>query len=363
MNKKISLVTCGLLLSTSMAFGADSIDEAFKSGSVSGSLTAYGQKKDNKGGTPDESNGYGTINLGYETASYKGFSAKAGFEAGHAMDDGALANDALMTEAYIKYANDMVSLTAGRQAIDLEWMGDYHEAVVAEITAIPDTSIVLGYSNQIAFADEDEITDFTGDLNGDGIKDDGAYVADIKYTGLEAIEFNPYYYSVPDIADWYGLKATYSSDMFGALAHYAASSEDVSTTNDGSLLALELSTSLSGVSVAAGYIATDDKGGIGSMALVGDNFEPLDNGDALYTQADAKMVYGSLGYTIAGVDLGVLYGETDFTANGEEKELNLSAGYSFTDSLSLGLLFVDYDLEGSSSSDYKDYSATLAYSF
>jgi len=357
MNKKISLVTCGLLLSTSMAFGADSIDEAFKSGSVSGSLTAYGQKVDKKGNTADEANAYGTINLGYETASYKGFSAKAGFEAGHAMDDGALDNDALMTEAYIKYANDMGSLTVGRQAIDLEWMGDYHEAVVAAITAIPDTSIVLGYSNQFTAADEDEIGDFAQ------IGTDGAYVADIKYTGLSGFEFNPYYYSVPDTADWYGLKATYSSDMFGALAHYAASSEDVSTVDDGSVLALELSTSLSGVSVAAGYIATDDKGGIASMASVGDNFEPLDNGDALYTQADAKMVYGSLGYTIAGVDLGLLYGETDFASNGEEKELNLSAGYSFTDSLSLGLLFVDYDLEGSSTSDYKDYSATLAYSF
>ena len=357
MSKKISLVTCGLLLSTSMAFGADSIDEAFKTGTVSGSLTAYGQKIDSKGGSADEANGYGTINLGYETASFKGFSAKAGFEAGHAMDDGALDNDALMTEAYIKYANDMVSLTAGRQAIDLEWIGDYHEAVVASITAIPDTSIVLGYSNQIAFADEDEISDF------DQIGTDGAYVADVKYSGLKGIELNPYYYSVPDTANWYGLKATYSSDMFGALAHYAASSEDVSTTNDGSLLALELSTSLSGVSIAAGYLATDDKGGIGSMALIGDNFEPLDNGDAMYSQVDAKMVYGSLGYTIAGVDLGVLYGETDFASNGEEKELNLSAGYSFTDSLSLGLLFVDYDLEGSSSADYKDYSATLAYSF
>ena len=47
----------------------------------------------------------------------------------------------------------------------------------------------------------------------------------------------------------------------------------------------------------------------------------------------------------------------------ESSELNLSAGYSFTDSLSLGLLYVDYDREGSSSSDYKEYSATLAYTF
>lgn len=354
MSKKISLVTCGLLLSTSIVFGADSVDSAFKEGSVSGSVTAYGIEHDGKGSAVDTSSGFGTINLSYETASYNGLSAKAAFEAGHAMNDATLVNDALMTEAYVKYANDMVSITAGRQAIDLEWMGDYHEAVVAAITAIPDTTIVLGYSNQFTAADEDEIGNFTQ------IGTDGAYVLDVKYSGFENIELNPYYYSVPNTADWYGLKAGYTSDMFGLVAQYAASSEEVGT--DGSIGHIEVNTTLSGVSAAIGYIKTDDTAGIGSISAVGDNISPFDNGANTYS-SDAKTTYGSLGYSISGVDLGVLYGETDFAANGEEKELNLSAGYSFTDSLSLGLLFVNYDLEGSSASDYKEYSATLAYSF
>jgi len=352
--QKISLIACGLLISSSMAFAADSVDAAFKEGKVSGSLTAYGIAHDGKGGAVDEEKGFGTINLGYETASYMGISAKAGFEAGHAMADGTLDNDALMTEAYIKYANDMFSLTAGRQAIDLEWLGDYNEAVVAAITAIPDTTIVLGYTNQIAFADEDEIGDFTQ------IGTDGAYVADVKYSGLEGVEFNPYYYSVPDLADWYGLKATYTADMFGILAHYAASSED--TQADGSLGHVQLNTTLAGVSGAVGYIKTDKTVGAGSMTVIGDNTTPFDNGADSYL-SDAKTIYGSLGYTIAGVDLGALYGETDFSVNSESNELNLTAGYSITDSLSVGLLFVDYDLEGSASSDYKEYSATVAYTF
>ena len=363
---KVSLVACGLLLSSSFAFGADSIDSAFKEGKVSGSLTAYGISHDGKGlpsaDEGDADSAFGTINLGYETASYMGVSAKAGFAAGHAMADGNLDNDALMTEAYIKYANEMFSVTGGRQAVDLEWMGDYHEAVVAAITAIPDTTIVLGYTNQMAVADEDEIGDFSGDWNDDGIKDDGAYVVDVKYTGLEGIEFNPYYYSAPDIASWYGLKTTFTADMFGVVAHYAASNEDVATTDDGSIGHVELNTSLAGVSAAVGYITTDKDGGTGSMAALGDNISPFDGGVNTYS-ADAKTIYGSLGYSIAGVDLGVLYGETDFDANSEEKELNLTAGYSITDSLSVGLLYVNYDLEDSSNSDYQEYSATVAYTF
>ena len=287
-----------------------------------------------------------------------GVSAKAGFAAGHAMADGNLENDALMTEAYIKYANDMFSITGGRQAIDLEWMGDYHEAVVAAITAIPDTTIVLGYSNQKAVADEDEIGDF------EQIGTDGAYVADVKYTGLEGIEFNPYAYSVPDIADWYGLKTTFTADMFGVVAHYAASSED--TQDDGSMAAIELNTEIAGISAAVGYIKTDKDGGIGSMAAVGDNYEPLDSGNAIYLE-DAKMLYGSLGYSIVGIDLGALYGETTYkSADYKEKELNLTAGYSITESLGTSLLYANIngdeaDANGTVDQDYV--SLTVAYTF
>lgn len=359
--KTISLIASGLILSSTMAFGADSIDSAFKEGKVSGSLTAYGIAHDGKGldsaDKGDTNSGFGTASVAYETASYMGLSAKAGFIAGHAMADGTLDNDSLMTEAYVKYANDMFSLTAGRQAIDLEWLGDYNEAIVAAITAIPDTTIVLGYTNQQAAADEDEIGDFSE------ITEDGAYVLDIKYAGLEGIEFNPYAYSAPDVANFYGLKATYTADMFGAVAQYAVSDEDtLGAASDGSIGHIELNTTLAGISGALGYIKTDKDVGTGSIAAYGDNISPFDNGANTYS-ADAKTVYGSLGYTLAGVDLGVLYGETDFAANSEENELNLTAGYSITDSLSLGLLFVNYDLEGSSSDDYKEYSATLAYTF
>ena len=41
-NLTVSLVACGVLLSSSVAFGASTVDEAFKEGKVSGSLALYG---------------------------------------------------------------------------------------------------------------------------------------------------------------------------------------------------------------------------------------------------------------------------------------------------------------------------------
>tara|TARA_B100001063_G_scaffold205613_1_gene200611 strand:+ start:445 stop:1563 length:1119 start_codon:yes stop_codon:yes gene_type:complete len=352
MTKKLSTIVSGLLLSTTITFAADSIDNAFKEGKVSGSLMGY-SKVTEKSDTLTT----GTIGLNYSTASYMGLSANVGFFAGHEVEGSAtsvFSDKSIMNEANLTYAMDGFALTAGRQAIDLEWMGDYHEAVVAGITVIPNTTIVLGYSDKQAVAAEDEITAFSK-INGSK----GAYVADVKYGGISGVEINPYYYSVPDLANWYGAKVTYSSDMFGALAHYAASSEDVSTTNDGSMLALEASTALSGVSLAAGYIKTDKDGGIGSMSAVGDNYEPMDDGSAIYL-ADAKMVYGTVAYSVAGIDLGAAYAQTK-AASLKDKELNLTADYSFTDSLSASLLYVDINAETMSDSTYG--SVLVSYSF
>ena len=259
-----------------------------------------------------------------------------------------------MTEAYAQYSNDVVTAMIGRQAIDLEWMGDFHEAAVVAVTAVPDTTIVLGYTQKVAVAGVDETSESFEKVNGNN----GAYVLDVKYAGLEGIEFNPYAYSAPDLADWYGLKATFTADMFGAVAHYAVSSED--TQDDGSIGHVELSTTVSDFTAALGYIKTDKDVGAGYMSAVGDNISPFEDGNYVYA-ADASTIYGSLGYTLAGVELGALYGQTEY-ADDKEKELNLTVGYSFTESLAASVLYADIDAN-SSSDDYNKVLANVEYTF
>ena len=356
---KVSLVACGLLLSSSFAFGANTIDSAFKEGKVSGSLSAYGVTQDNKTGD-DSGFTSGAISLAFETAAINGFSAKAGFIGVHEFgeenngDADDIASKALMTEAYAQYSNDVVTAMIGRQAIDLEWMGDFHEAAVVAVTAVPDTTIVLGYTQKIAVAGVDEISEKFEKVNGNK----GAYVLDVKYAGLEGIEFNPYAYSAPDLADWYGLKATFTADMFGVVAHYAASSED--TQDDGSIGHLELNGNIENLSAAVGYIKTDKDVGAGNIAEYGDNISPFEDGNYVY-DADASTIYGSLGYTLAGVELGALYGQTEY-ADDKEKELNLTVGYSFTESLAASVLYADIDAN-SSSDDYNKVLANVEYTF
>ena len=384
--KRLSLITCGLVLSSSFVFANEvkTFDDAFKSGKASGSLGLYGQSiEKDKVTAPDKKefgylNGYATI--GYETASLYGFSAKAEFrgnldlgerENGDRKEQ--FQNNSLMTEGYLKYANDAFFVSAGRQAIDLEWLSDYHEAVVAGITAVPDTTIVLGWTKRKAESTAELSEDFWK-FNGNK----GAYVADIKYTGFTGIELNPYYYSAPDLLDWYGLKTTFSTDYFGLIAHYAETNADskflidtdgdnITDTQmkDGSIAHIELNTELKGFTAAVGYIKTDKDAGAGGMDLAGDNISPFEDGNHNY-DPDAKTVYGSLGYTISDVTFGALYGQTKYDTNRiKENELNLSASYSFSESLATSLLYVNVDTETSINGepDYDKWIATIEYTF
>ncbi|RZV15895.1 hypothetical protein D3M61_00990 [Aliarcobacter butzleri] len=380
--KRLSLITCGLVLSSSFVFANEvkTFDDAFKSGKASGSLGLYGKHIDYSGTQPNYDdtkqvgkagylNGYGV--LGYETASLYGFSAKAEFRGN--LDLGEINNDdrksgiapfennALMTEGYLKYANDAFFVSAGRQAIDLEWLSDYHEAVVAGITAVPDTTIVLGWTKRKAESTAELSEDFYK-INGNK----GAYVADIKYTGFTGVELNPYYYSAPDVADWYGLKTTFSTEYVGGIAHYVQGNTDKKVgTDDESIAHLELNTEIDGFTAAVGYIKTDKDAGATIMTVAGDNISPFEDGNHNY-DPDAKTVYGSLGYTISDVTFGALYGQTKYdTDRIKENELNLSASYAFSESLATSLLYVNVDTETSANDepDYDKWIATIEYTF
>lgn len=371
MRNKLSLAVCGLVLTSSMAFAANTVDSAFKEGKASGSLALYGEKHDLKDGGADSGFGNGNATVAFETASLYGFTAKAEFkgnldlgevENGDRENGAPFANNSLMTEAYVKYTHDAFFVSAGRQAIDLEWLGDYHESVVAGITAIPDTVVVIGYTQRKAESGIDLSEDFH-EFNGNK----GAYVVDVKHAGLDSLEFNPYAYSAPDVADWYGLKTTITTDYFGAIAHYAVSSEELQ--DDGSIGHFELNTTLAGVSAAVGYIKTDKDVGAGSMlAAEGDNINPFDSGNQAYV-ADAKTIYGSLGYTVADIELGALYGQTTYgTSDFKEKELNLTASYPVTEALATSLLFANIDGDesdtlGSPTTDQNYVLASVEYTF
>lgn len=372
MSKKISLVASAMLLSSTVGLAdSASIKDAFKNGSVSGDISVYTTSSNTDDPTEKDS-GYtaGTIGINYETDTFQGFTLSAGFRAGHEFtedeegdyeDD--FAEDSLLHTAAIAYANDDFSVSVGRQEIDLEWLGDYNEAAVIGITAIPDTTVVLGYTDRQAEAEEDEISDF------EEITEDGTYVVDIKNSSIPMVELNPYYYNAPDEVDFYGLKATLTTDYLGFTAHYANSNIDsnadvLSSKEDGNILHLEASTELAGISLAAGYITTDSDGGIGGMDSYGDNIDPSEEIDDAIYGVDADTFYGSIGYEILNVELTAFYADAEYDDGAskdlEATELSLGIAYNFTEELEFSAMYSDVEVDNI---DSDVISASLVYSF
>ncbi len=357
---KISHLTATAILLSSSMF-ADNINTSIKNGNVTGDATLYAEQQSNKTGN-DAGFTSGSIGLGYETADFNGFKASVGFRGNHDFSevengDYGETDKTILHTANISYGNDMANLTVGRQEVDLEWMGDFHEAAILGITAIANTEITLGYTKRVAVADADAALESFDKVN----NDDGAYVLDVKYEGIKGLVLNPYYYDANNTASWYGLKADYDVDSFGVTGHIAASNEDMSGTEDGQIMHVEARTSISDLALNIGYIKTDKDAGIGSMeAAAGDNINPLEDGNQVY-EVDAKTTYIGLGYEFAGIELSSIYGQTKYAQN-KEKELNITADYSITDNLSTGLLFVDVDAQDNTT-DYNKITATLAYTF
>lgn len=366
--KKIQLsLLAASLIATNLLAESSSLEDAFKNGKVSGEISAYGITADNGGTTIDSGYSLGSLSLGYETASLNGFKASVGFIANTEFsekEDGDYSSvdepNAIMHTANVSYTNDMVSLIAGRQAIDLEWISDYHEAIVAVVTAIPNTTLILGHTDKInTSANDGALENFTK-FN----TTKGASVVDVTYKVNDDISFGGYYMDANNLFSAVGGKVELSMNEFGAIAKYATTNEDVATTTDGDIAALDLSYSNDTFGVNAGYIATDKDGGTGSISALGDNINPFDSGNQVYG-TDADTYYVGANTSVAGFDFGLLYGKTDYkngTVSETEKELNFTIDKELYTNLTVSLLYVDIDAEATND-DSTYYSAQLIYSF
>jgi hypothetical protein len=380
MRKFTKLATISLFAASSI-FAADTLEDAFKGGTTTGELSVYGVSTDNK--TAKDS-GYtvGSMYLNYSTAELNGFKATLGARANHLFNEkeaddywgGAEHVNAVVTEANISYANDMVTIIAGRQPIDLEWISDYHDAVVGVLTYDKLTAIA-GVTNRIMAADPDAALTKMGDiLDKDGKKTQAA-VLDLSYAINDNLSVGAYYMDAQDLFSAVGGSVTGSVDALTATAKYAQTSEDVSGTEDGKIYALDLSYAIGEIAtIGGGYIKTGKKNGAGSIAALGDNISPFEDGNKVYgldddaNATDAKTWYLNASTEVAGFGLGALYGETKYInqnngdAREKEKELNLFIDKEVYKNLTASVIYADVKTHDKDDK-YNYASLQLTYSF
>lgn len=349
------------LLSTSLMAESSSIKDALSNGKTTGDVTIYTESMDKAKDT-----GYtmSSIGLAYETDSLNGFKGALAFRSNHKIsekENGNYSNgtdpEVALSTANISYSTDKATIVVGRQAIDLEWIGDYHEAVVGVLTYVPNTTIVVAHTERNMVVDADAALGKMADI---GTNSNGASVIDVKYDGIANTTINPYFMNASDLFSAYGLKATTSISNINVTAHYAATSEDVAGKKDGSIAHLEVGTTVSDVALTAGYITAGKDNGAGSLNALGDNIDPFENGGKSYG-ADSDTFYVSAAADISTVSLSAFYGSSSYGSS-TDSEIILTAGTTVAENLSLNLLVASTSNEVSTT-DTDEVSLTVAYSF
>jgi hypothetical protein len=341
MKIKMSLAVAALFASSALFADSTSIADALKNGKANGEFSVYAEQSDIKS-SDDEGFGSGSFNLGYSTDSFYDFTLSVGSRANHKFweIDGNEYSDnakAILHTANIAYSHPHLDVILGRQEINLNWVSDFHEALVGVVKAIPDTAIVVGYTQRVAIADYDSPLS-----NFEKLGEDGAFVVDAKWSGVEGLVVNPFIYYANDVALWLGARVdydkTFSDFSVGGTVQYTQSDED--NGNNGSFLHLEARGSFAGVNANLGFIKTDKDGGIGSIAAAGENVNPFEDGDQLL-EVDAQTIYLGASYEFKDFALSALYGYTEYAGDAKFNELDLGVGYNLNDNLALqGFLIV-----------------------
>ena len=378
---KKSLLLSAIIFSQTLVFATENhehskesknLGEAISEGKISGGLALYGQNKDFKvqnDANQDFAYGNAHITLGYETNPLYGFSLGSEFKGnvklgeknrGDYVYGAPFQNEVLLSQGFINYGiTDILNLRVGRQEADKEWLSDNQEAAILDVSAIKDTLISVGYSRKKAETGIDLSEHFYKPT------EKGIYFFEAENSSLENITLKPYVYTAPEAITFYGLKGNFEVENLDLTLHYASGNvsdkfEDGSVL-DNSIFHTEANLEIiENLNTNIGYIKTDKKGGAGLMTAYGDNISPFEDGFYVY-DIDARTYYAGVSYSILDIDLSALYGITKYgEENQKEKELNISAGYNFTEELNASVMWVNVDTDKNDANNYPNYNKYLA---
>lgn len=383
--KTISLSLVALAtLSMSTVLNANTLSQALSNGKVSGdvSVTYESRNQDKEIGTyyKDTQYSVGSIGLNYKTADFNNFGANIGVRAYKNLfeDDsdkltGTGYGDASerfyetgnnktvdLESAYISYDLDTLHIKAGRQFISTEWINKTQDAVSVN-ASLNDTDVEFIWTNRHGRVSSRDYRPMTEVNKGNG----GLYKLGLTQNFNDSTFAKAYVLTAPSLKDIYGGKLDYKNNIdgidFGAMAHYAATNEDLNGVDNSNIMEFTTFATISGIKATLGYVQVDEDAAFNHIA--GETIIPFEEGDQMYLK-DARTTYLMISKDIADISLTALYGITKY-GKYEKSEFNLWAGYELSKNLdlNLGYAMTNEDKKDLTMTDLQQLNATIAYKF
>lgn len=365
MQKKI--ISLSLLTLLSSTIFADSIDDAFKNGKMSGELRSYYfQEKQSDTGTSSILHYGGHFN--YLTGTYYGLNLGASLQASSVGTiDGTNrflydedASGAVLSESYIAYTKDNSNLKIGRQYIGTPLLAGSGSRMIRQSfqgytftnTDISNTKLLLTYVDRFQMRTDANGNpgNFTKVFNTNrGVYErtlnDGAYSILITNKSINNLTANIQYLNAIDNFQSEYIDAVYNFGDISFAGQYIGTQYDTNE-NDGNFLAVKVSGDFNNFNFALATSKTIDgdvESGLGYGADTSFTGNDIYGGIFSYRK-DAQAYKVSLGTKIDKLKLGASYVFTDMKNNkSNDTEIDLTASYNFTKNLKIDFLHAIID--------------------
>jgi len=254
---------------------------------------------------------------------------------------------AILGEAYLQATLGDTSILGGRfefdspfaDTDDIRMIPNTFQGAVLTNNSRADTTLHLGHLRKWAGVDTDEREKFRDLNNNDGVTLLGAI-----YEGFDAITLQAWYYQAKDFAQLSYLEAVYSANNYELGVQYSDQNDDSSdkTGPDGDVYGIYGSVNVADFTLTTAYNDVD--------GTVTNGF----GGGPFFTSADDHTIDGTLDQSAIAV--GAEYGGIESLTLGVlsvnfdkgEDETNYYAAYEVNESLSFELIHADMNKDGNS---------------
>lgn len=375
---KLSLAAVLVAGITSSMFAADTLEQAFKNGKVTGDLrfvyTGGSHSSADVQTAPVNNVNVGSIaaELRYVTDSLQGFKLGFGFQSAHDLgfhkndyagganyqpssedDERNSVSTTLLSEAYIQYNFLKSNIAIGRQKIKTPLimtssafaLEDSFDAAILTLNEIPDTMVKLMYIQdwQMRYGSEARNTATQQDMH----LEKGVYSVFFKNTSIKGLTLDGQYmttnedkrfYDAPVFVgtggyDQYYIQAEYKLPISHPLSFavtYAGADYDTrvfatplagseSGGDEARLYGFKVATEVSGVKLNVAYTTMDDEANFpGTLGHVPDTIAYTDmlTNNAIFAGVDAYSIEAIYGFGIPGFEAGLKYAHYDQSEKG-----------------------------------------------
>lgn len=398
LNRSMLLLLVLSIVSASICFAeeADTIENAFRQGKISGEIGNYFEYVDRD--AEDSDSGWSTayLTLKYETLSWNRLAFGARFFAhGQLYSDHEngttdpyevdIETNFTLPEMYLSYGFlDQSNATVGRwnhQKVshidDAQSEGGY-----VSFKEIENVELIVGAMTSFAEIDYDDSEDFGRTNDAQDVDHEATYGAgsgpmvvfvEGKFEPLKEIKVNPYFMYHDDYAHVIGIDT--QLDLFwedyevkyGAKAIYYHVNADINTSDDANVWAIQPFIAKGPVKLDFSYSQFDDGSALNKPAWLTDYLNVLVDQDVIDAKPDADVFEARIKYAFEKLWLSYTFASADCARSATEGEgytdNEFQIGYNITDNLDINLRYFIVVFEDIDNRDYNKVETRLRFKF